>query len=57
MKHEVWFENRASILAKVQLANRLGIRGLALWRLGMEDKSMWTMLREDTVVRKHGLET
>ncbi len=57
VKHEVWFENRASILAKAQLANRLGIRGLALWRLGMEDESMWTMLREDVVVRKHGLET
>ena len=56
VKHEVWFENRASILAKAQLANRLGIRGLALWRLGMEDPAMWTMLRDDAVVRKHGLE-
>jgi spore germination protein YaaH len=57
VNHEVWFEDRASILAKAQLASRLGIRGLALWRLGMEDKAMWTMLRDDVVVRKHGLET
>ncbi|HHY71940.1 MAG TPA: LysM peptidoglycan-binding domain-containing protein [Bacillus bacterium] len=56
VNHEVWFENRASILAKARLANRLGIRGLALWRLGMEDPAMWTMLRDDAVVRKMGLE-
>ncbi|MFP5110536.1 LysM peptidoglycan-binding domain-containing protein [Neobacillus sp. C211] len=56
VKHEVWFENRASIKAKAELANRLGIRGLALWRLGMEDKGMWDMLENEVVVRKHGLE-
>lgn len=56
VKHEVWFEDRASIQAKVRLANRLGIRGLALWRLGLEDPAIWTMLRDDAVVRKHGLE-
>lgn len=56
VKHEVWFENRASIKAKAELANRLGIRGLALWRLGMEEKGMWDMLQNEVVVRKHGLE-
>lgn len=56
VKHEVWFENRESILAKARLANRLGIRGIALWRLGMEDPAIWTMLRDDVVVRKMGLE-
>lgn len=54
--HEVWFENRASILAKARLASRLGIRGLALWRLALEDPAIWTMLRDDVVVRKMGLE-
>jgi spore germination protein YaaH len=56
VNHEVWFENRASIKAKAELANRLGIRGLALWRLGMEDKGMWDMLENEVVVRKAGLE-
>jgi spore germination protein len=56
VKHEVWFENRASIKAKAELAYRLGIRGLALWRLGMEDPGMWNMLENEVVVRKHGLE-
>jgi spore germination protein YaaH len=56
VNHEVWFENQASIKAKAELANRLGIRGLALWRLGMEDKGMWDMLENEAVVRKPGLE-
>ncbi|GAX91038.1 glycosyl hydrolase family 18 protein [Effusibacillus lacus] len=51
-KHEVWFENAASIRAKLNLANRLGIRGLALWRLGMEDPAVWRMLATEFVVRK-----
>lgn len=51
-EHEVWFENAQSIRSKLMLADRLGIRGLALWRLGMEDPRMWTMIASDIVVRK-----
>ncbi|NLK21486.1 MAG: LysM peptidoglycan-binding domain-containing protein [Epulopiscium sp.] len=51
-KHEVWFEDDRSIKAKVQRAWDLGIKGIALWRLGMEDPKMWTMLRNEVVVRK-----
>lgn len=50
--HEVWFENDRSIYSKIQLAWELGIKGIALWRLGMEDPGMWTMLRDQVVVRK-----
>jgi spore germination protein YaaH len=50
--HEVWFENAASIRAKLQLAHRLGIRGIALWRLGMEDPDIWGMLAREFVVEK-----
>jgi spore germination protein len=50
--HEVWFENAESIKAKVQLAWDLGIAGVALWRLGMEDPAIWTMLANDVVVKK-----
>jgi spore germination protein len=50
--HEVWFENAASIRAKLQLAHRLGIRGLALWRMGMEDPHIWGMIAEEFVVEK-----
>lgn len=51
-EHEVWFENAASIQAKMELAAELGIRGLALWRLGMEDPEIWTMLSNEAVVSK-----
>ncbi|SDI53061.1 LysM peptidoglycan-binding domain-containing protein [Paenibacillus naphthalenovorans] len=51
-QHEVWFENAASIRAKLQLAHRLGIRGIALWRLGMEDPEIWTMLADEFVIAK-----
>lgn len=51
-KHEVWFENKESIYAKIQKAWELGIKGVALWRLGMEDPNIWTMLEEDVVVKK-----
>lgn len=51
-RHEVWFEDRRSILAKAQLASSLGIKGLALWRIGLEDPEIWTVLSQDMVVRK-----
>ncbi len=51
-RHEVWFENRDSIKAKAALADELGIKGIALWRLGMEDPAIWPMLDEELVVRK-----
>lgn len=51
-EHEVWFENADSIRAKLNLADRLGIRGIALWRLGMEDPAIWSMLEREFVVRK-----
>ncbi|WP_377889629.1 LysM peptidoglycan-binding domain-containing protein [Alkalihalobacillus sp. R86527] len=51
-KHEVWFENEESIRAKVNLADQLGIQGVALWRLGMEDPAMWTMISDEVVVER-----
>ncbi|TCO72313.1 glycosyl hydrolase family 18 protein [Marinisporobacter balticus] len=51
-QHEVWFENAESIYAKIQKAWEMGIKGIALWRLGMEDPNMWSMFKEDVVVKK-----
>jgi spore germination protein YaaH len=51
-KHEVWFENTESIFAKCKKAWDLGIKGIALWRLGMEDSSMWNMFGKDVIVKK-----
>ncbi|AGC67393.1 glycoside hydrolase family 18 [Thermoclostridium stercorarium subsp. stercorarium DSM 8532] len=51
-QHQVWFENTDSIRAKVQTAWNMGINGIALWRLGMEDPGIWDMLANETVVKK-----
>lgn len=51
-EHEVWFENTESILAKYKKAWDLGIKGIALWRLGMEDKGIWNMFEKDVTVKK-----
>ncbi|CAM3072000.1 glycosyl hydrolase family 18 protein [Prescottella defluvii] len=39
--HEVWFENARSVRARAALARRHGLAGVALWRLGGEDPSIW----------------
>lgn len=51
-KHEVWFENTQSIKAKINKAYEMGIKGVALWRLGLEDKGIWDMIKEDVVVSR-----
>ncbi|MDQ6747401.1 MAG: glycosyl hydrolase family 18 protein [Candidatus Dormibacteraeota bacterium] len=42
-EHIVWMENRASLLAKAQVAKRMGFAGLAAWRLGLEDPGFWDL--------------
>lgn len=39
--HEVWVEDGASASARLVLASRYGIRGVASWRLGLEDERVW----------------
>jgi spore germination protein len=39
--HEVWFENGASAAARLGLASRYGVRGVASWRMGLEDERVW----------------
>lgn len=41
---QMWFENAASISYKLDLVNRYGIKGIALWRLGQEDPQMWQVV-------------
>lgn len=51
-QHQVWFENDDSIRVKIRTAWDMGINGVALWRLGMEDPDMWTMIENEVVVKK-----
>lgn len=44
--HHVWFENAESLKAKLDIANKWGIGGIAIWRLGREDPGTWQIIRE-----------
>jgi spore germination protein len=37
----IWFENSISTAERLKLAQALGVRGVAFWRLGGEDGAMW----------------
>lgn len=42
--HQVWFENSISSKYKIELAQRNGLQGIAIWRLGMEDPGVWNYI-------------
>ena len=44
-RHTVWFENAASVDAKLAVAAAHDIGGVTLWRLGGEDPGAWPALR------------
>jgi spore germination protein YaaH len=44
--HEVWFEDSSSVAARLALAFNYRIRGVAAWRLGLEDPGVWPVLDE-----------
>ena len=41
---EVWFEDRFSAGYKLQLVDRYGLGGVAIWRLGQEDPGLWEVV-------------
>ncbi|NPV90623.1 MAG: LysM peptidoglycan-binding domain-containing protein [Firmicutes bacterium] len=45
-KHQVWFENAASLKPKLDLVKQYNLGGIALWRLGMEDPQCWPVIRD-----------
>ncbi|HUN87984.1 MAG TPA: glycosyltransferase [Terriglobales bacterium] len=42
-KHEVWFLDAVTVMNQMRAARALGIQTFALWRLGSEDRSMWSI--------------
>jgi cellulose synthase/poly-beta-1,6-N-acetylglucosamine synthase-like glycosyltransferase/spore germination protein YaaH/peptidoglycan/xylan/chitin deacetylase (PgdA/CDA1 family) len=43
VRHEVWFTDAVTALNQMRAAQRLGINTFALWRLGSEDRSLWSV--------------
>lgn len=44
-KHTVWFEDAKSFSAKIPLLSQYGLSGVAVWRLGQEDPSIWNIIK------------
>lgn len=42
--HEVWFEDRQSVKAKLQSYKGAGLINFSFWRLGNEDRRVWELL-------------
>jgi len=40
-RHEVWYENKSSLSAKLDLVNSYNVAGIGIWRLGFEDEDFW----------------
>ncbi|SPF54161.1 Glycosyl hydrolases 18 family protein [Candidatus Desulfosporosinus infrequens] len=47
VRHEVYFENAASLKIKMDYALKHGLHGVGIWRLGMEDPAIWDSLLKD----------
>ncbi|KUK41511.1 MAG: Glycoside hydrolase family 18 [Clostridia bacterium 62_21] len=45
VRHVVWFEDVRSFGAKLALAVELGLAGIGVWRLGLEDPRIWDFFR------------
>ncbi len=39
--HIVWFQDQQTMLQRLQLAKKLGLRGVAIWALGQETPAVW----------------
>ncbi len=46
-EHIVWFLDAPAFSNQLRLVHQYGAEGIAFWRLGSEDKSVWDLLRGD----------
>jgi cellulose synthase/poly-beta-1,6-N-acetylglucosamine synthase-like glycosyltransferase/spore germination protein YaaH/peptidoglycan/xylan/chitin deacetylase (PgdA/CDA1 family) len=47
-RHVVWFLDGVTVLNELRAARQLGLQTFALWRLGSEDSSMWSVWDKPT---------
>ena len=45
--YQIWLEDAESIAAKVQLVPRYGLAGVAEWKLGFENSSIWRVISDN----------
>lgn len=51
-EHIVWFEDARSIQAKFDMIKRLGILGIAYWKLGLAFPQNWLLLNDNFMITK-----
>lgn len=51
-QREIWFENASSFSYKINLASEYGLKGIAIWRIGMEDPAIWNVISGNANVTK-----
>ncbi|MCM3652951.1 glycosyltransferase [Metabacillus litoralis] len=56
--HEIWFLDSATFYNQLKMSTEAGTQGIALWRLGSEDPSVWDILKghktEELLTVKNG---
>ncbi|RST74209.1 glycosyltransferase [Siminovitchia acidinfaciens] len=56
--HEIWFLDSATFYNQLKMSTEAGAQGIALWRLGSEDPSVWDILKghktEELLTIKNG---
>lgn len=45
--YQIWLEDAQSIAEKVKLASKYGLAGVAAWKLGIENSSIWQVITEN----------
>lgn len=50
--HQAWFENSRSLRFKLNLVEKYNLRGIGIWRLGLEDPMYWKTISEKIKVKK-----
>ncbi len=51
-EHQVWFENASSLSYKLDIVEEFNLRGIAIWRLGLEDPADWEVLNNKIKAEK-----
>lgn len=44
--HVVWFQDKATVVQRLELAQKLGLRGVAIWALGQETPGVWSAIAD-----------
>lgn len=44
--YQIWLEDAESLAAKVQLSRQYGLAGVAAWKLGFENSSIWQVITD-----------